>query len=80
MAKTMNSGHKMVWVKGKGYVYEHRLNLEKKLGRRLKKGEHVHHKDGNPANNKASNLEAVSMSEHNKVDPEHHKGGRPKGS
>lgn len=28
----------------RGYAYQHRLEAEKQLGRRLRKGEEVHHK------------------------------------
>lgn len=46
----------------KGYVkfhgrHEHRVVMERILGRKLKKGEVVHHIDGNKKNNKPSNLE-----------------------
>jgi hypothetical protein len=37
-------------------IFEHRLIIENKIGRRLKKGEAVHHIDGCPNNNKLSNL------------------------
>jgi hypothetical protein len=50
-----------------GYVYEkapdgkwyaqHRLVIERRLGRRLTRSEQVHHRDGNKANNADSNLE-----------------------
>jgi hypothetical protein len=39
-----------------GYVREHRYIIEKKLGRKLKKNEVIHHKDGNGTNNKLVNL------------------------
>lgn len=45
-------------------VLEHRKKMELKLGRRLKSNELVHHKDGNRKNNRDSNLELLSRSEH----------------
>ena len=39
-----------------GYVFEHRLVMERKLGRYLKPDERVHHIDGTPANNAPENL------------------------
>lgn len=37
------------------------------LGRKLKKGEIVHHKDGNKKNNDPKNLQVMTQSEHCKV-------------
>lgn len=49
----------------KGLVREHRLVLEKKIGRYLLPTEDVHHKDENKANNDPDNLELMpSRSDH----------------
>ena len=40
-----------------GWVLVHRINMENKLGRKLKKCEVVHHKDGDRNNNEEYNLE-----------------------
>jgi len=42
------------------YVPEHRLVMEKKLRRYLRRAEVVHHRDGDPANNAVENLELFS--------------------
>lgn len=47
------------------YILEHRLVMEKHIGRYLNPGEVVHHIDGNPSNNDIENLELfASQSEH----------------
>lgn len=50
-----------------GYVFEHRLIMEKHLGRYLESNEIIHHVDGNIINNKLENLEVMSQSEHMKL-------------
>lgn len=40
-----------------GWRHVHRMEMERILGRPMVKGESVHHKDGNRANNDPSNLE-----------------------
>ncbi len=52
-----------------GYVREHRLVMEKHLGRYLLPTEVVHHKDENPLNNELSNLELYrNNAEHLRVE------------
>lgn len=43
---------------------QHRLVMEDLLGRKLRAGELVHHKDGNPRNNDPDNLQLVTYKEH----------------
>jgi hypothetical protein len=61
------------YVTKQGYVWltglnnrEHRIVMERFLGRKLKSSEYVHHKDGNKTNNDISNLEIISASDHAK--------------
>lgn len=47
-----------------GYVMEHRLVIEKSIGRLLNDMEIVHHKDGNGQNNSLSNLQLTNKKDH----------------
>lgn len=60
----------MLWQRN-GYLwdpeaeqYEHRLVMERHLGRALTSDEVVHHIDGNRANNSLDNLEVTNRSSH----------------
>lgn len=50
-----------------GWVAQHRMIAEDKLGRELAPGEHVHHKDDCPTNNIPENLEVMSKSAHQRL-------------
>lgn len=49
-----------------GYIREHRLLIEKKLGRTLEKNEVVHHLNGDKADNRIENLFVMNKSDHNR--------------
>jgi hypothetical protein len=54
----------------KRQIRTHRYLMEKKLGRKLKPDELVHHIDENKNNNAIDNLVIVTRSEHKKLHPE----------
>ena len=55
---------------GYRHIREHIFVMECHLGRGLKRGEIVHHIDGNKKNNKLENLFLTSVAEHNKLHAE----------
>ena len=57
-------GYKNVWFSDGSCKKEHIYIMEKIIGRKLKKGECVHHIDGNRANNNVSNLKLMTIGEH----------------
>lgn len=63
--KIDKTGYVLLWIKGhpfssRNYVREHRLVVERQLGRYLKQDEVVHHIDGSKQNNSISNLMVFS--------------------
>lgn len=66
IGKLGNNPRKRIQVKGVRF-YEHRNIIEKFLGRKLEKFEHIHHINGDPKDNRIENLQIVSNIEHGRI-------------
>jgi hypothetical protein len=59
----------------RGYVYEHRIVAEQKLGRRLERGEIPHHINGDKTDNRPENIEVCSSRAEHAL--QHRRAGKP---
>ena len=57
------AGYVRLWISRTERVLEHRLIMEKHLGRKLNRDEVIHHINGNNADNRLANLELTTYSE-----------------
>ena len=65
-AGTIREGYRKFELAGRN-IFEHRLVMEKFLGRQLTRSEVVHHVNGNRLDNRLENLELMSRSGHTKL-------------
>ena len=58
--------YKTLKINGKA-IGEHRHIIQEIIGRELMRDEVVHHKNGNPSDNRIENLEVMTLSEHSRI-------------
>jgi hypothetical protein len=61
------NGYRVLSIGKNKRIYEHRYVMEKHLGRKLLKGEQVHHINKNKLDNRIKNLRLLSISDHAKL-------------
>lgn len=70
---TYSDGYRYIKLGNKLWVPEHRFVAETTLGRKLRRYELVHHKNGDYGDNRPDNLQVMTMAEHMKI---HHEAER----
>ena len=75
-ARKKRNGYKMVWVDGSQRP-EHCVIMEKKIGRPMERYEVVHHKNGKKYDNRLSNLQLMTISQHMKLHRAEHPDNYP---
>lgn len=75
VTSAIQTGRRYVKTGEGKYRLEHRAVIEASIGRRLRTSEVVHHKNGNPSDNRLDNLLVVTQSEHMKIHKEAEKIG-----
>lgn len=60
-------GYIRVYTGNNKYQLEHRLVMERHIGRKLDRTEQVHHKNHNKTDNRIDNLEIIGIKEHSRI-------------